>query len=164
MVAVMPLTLVQLELCQLEALQTDPTQLDGIPVVGGALPPRFILDGAASALKKGSLPLWSSPFLFVEGSLPRAVGSGGFKGAPVNGRVEIGYGVAEEYRGRGLATEAVSELVRLAFLQANVVAVFAETAVDNGPSQRVVEKAGFRRTGERDAGEDGVVYQWLLVR
>ena len=78
----MPLTLVQLELPQLEALQTDPTQLDGIPVVGGALPPPFILDGAASALKEGSLPLWFSPFLFVEGSLPRAVGSGGFKGAP----------------------------------------------------------------------------------
>jgi RimJ/RimL family protein N-acetyltransferase len=108
--------------------------------------------------------LWFSPFLFVEGTLPRAVGSGGFKGAPMNGRVAIGYGVAGECRGRGIATEAVTRLAGVAFCQPNVVEVFAETAMDNGPSQRVVEKVGFRRTGQRDAGEDGVVYQWLLVR
>ena len=160
----MPVTLVQLELPQLEALRTDPTRLNGVPVVSGALPPQFILDGAASALKEGNPPLWFSPFLFVEGSLPQAVGSGGFKGAPVNGRVEIGYGVAEEYRGRGIATKAVTELASVAFCQSNVVEVFAETAVENGPSQRVVEKAGFRHKGQRDTGEDGVVYQWLLVR
>jgi ribosomal-protein-alanine N-acetyltransferase len=130
----MPVTLVQLELSQLEALRTDPTRLNTIPIVSGALPPQFILDAA------------------------------GFKGAPINGRVEIGYGVAGEYRGRGVATEAITKLARVAFCQPSVEEVFAETATENEPSQRVVAKVGFRHTGQRDAGEDGVVYQWLLVR
>jgi RimJ/RimL family protein N-acetyltransferase len=160
----MPVTLVQLELSQLEALRTDPTRLDTIPIVSGALPPQFILDAAASAMKDGRPSLWSSPFLFVAGTLPQAVGSGGFKGAPINGRVEIGYGVAGEYRGRGVATEAITKLARVAFCQPSVEEVFAETATENEPSQRVVAKVGFRHTGQRDAGEDGVVYQWLLVR
>jgi [ribosomal protein S5]-alanine N-acetyltransferase len=160
----MPVTLLQLELPQLGALRADPTRLDAVPVVTGALPPRFILDAAVAALKGGKPPLWFSPFLFVEGISPRAVGSGGFKGAPSNGRVEIGYGVAGECRGRGIATEAIARLARVAFRQPDVVEVFAETAMDNGPSQRVVQKAGFRHTGQRDAGRDGVVDQWLLVR
>jgi [ribosomal protein S5]-alanine N-acetyltransferase len=160
----MRITLIQLELAELQALQTDATRLNGIRVVRGALPPKFILDRAAFALKEGNPQLWFSPFAFVEGSLPQAVGSGGFKGAPVNGRVEIGYGVADEYRGKGIATKAVSELVRIAFSQPSVLEVFAETAVDNRPSQRVAEKAGFRHIGERHTEEDGVVNQWLLVR
>jgi [ribosomal protein S5]-alanine N-acetyltransferase len=124
--AVTSITLVQLELPQLEALRTDPARCKSISIVTGALPPQFILDGAASALKKGNPTLWFSPFLFVEENPFRAVGSGGFKGPPVNGRVEIGYGVAEECRGRGIATRAVGELARVAFLQPNVVEVFAE--------------------------------------
>ena len=58
--------------------------------------------------------------------------------------------VAPEEQGRGVATTAVAELCRMAFEQAEVTQVVAETAVGNVPSQRVLEKVGFVRVGTRD--------------
>ena len=43
------------------------------------------------------------------------MGSGGFKGNPLGGGVEIGYEIARVFRNRGLATEAVEGMISLAF-------------------------------------------------
>ncbi len=76
------------------------------------------------------------------------VGDTGFKGRPDrDGTVEIGYGIAPAYRGRGYATEAVHALVRWAYAQPEVKRVVAESAPDNAASIRVLGKAGFRPTG-----------------
>jgi RimJ/RimL family protein N-acetyltransferase len=42
--------------------------------------------------------------------------------------------------------------------------IFAETAVYNLPSQRVLENNLFLRTGIRDTADDGPVVQWQLNR
>jgi ribosomal-protein-alanine N-acetyltransferase len=160
----MNITVVLLDLAQLQALMIDPTQLDGTPVVAGALPPDFILTAAIEALAQGQPPVWYSVFAFVQARPAQVVGTGGFKGAPVDGRVDVGYGVAEAMRGRGIATSAVRELLKLAFADPDVTEVLAETAVDNRPSRRVVEKAGFRHIGRRDTAEDGLVDRWLVSR
>lgn len=62
--------------------------------------------------------------------------------------VEIGYGVDEALRGRGLATEAVGALVDWGRDREDVGVIFAETLTANLPSRRVLEKNGFRRCGE----------------
>lgn len=62
--------------------------------------------------------------------------------------VEIGYGVDEAFRGRGLATEAVGALVDWGREREDVGAFLAETLTANLPSRRVLEKSGFRRRGE----------------
>ncbi len=62
--------------------------------------------------------------------------------------VEIGYGVDEAFRGRGLATEAVGALVDWGRDREDVGAFLAETLTANLPSRRVLEKCGFRRRGE----------------
>ncbi len=62
--------------------------------------------------------------------------------------VEIGYGVDEAFRGRGLATEAVGALVDWGRGREDVDAILAETLTANLPSRRVLEKCGFRRCGE----------------
>lgn len=62
--------------------------------------------------------------------------------------VEIGYGVDEAFRGRGLATEAVGALVDWGREREDVDAILAETLTANLPSRRVLEKNGFRRCGE----------------
>ena len=55
----------------------------------------------------GAAAPWWAPFLVVHMAAQRVVGLGGFKGpADRAGEVEIGYGIAPEYRGQGLATEA----------------------------------------------------------
>ncbi len=62
--------------------------------------------------------------------------------------VEIGYGVDEAFRGRGLATEAVGALVDWGRGREDVGVILAETLTANLPSRRVLEKNGFRRRGE----------------
>lgn len=84
------------------------------------------------------------------------VGEFCFKGIGEDGKVEIGYGVAEDWRGNGYATEAVSALVDWAMKRPGVLMVTAETEPSNVASQRVLEKAGFVRTGE--VGAEGPRY------
>ena len=74
-----------------------------------------------------------------------------FKGPGRN--PEIGYGILEQYRGRGYATEAVKLALKWAFSHPEVASVEAETDPDNTASRRVLEKCGFRPNGE--IGEEG---------
>ena len=74
----------------------------------------------------------------------RIVGSLAFKGPPDReNAVEIGYGFDSFYHNRGLATEAVGEMVRWALDEEGVEAVIAETANMNVASMRVLQKVGF---------------------
>jgi RimJ/RimL family protein N-acetyltransferase len=61
------------------------------------------------------------------------------------GTAEIGYWVADEARGRGLCTRALRLAAIWALDSAERLQLRAD--VDNGPSNRVAEKAGFRREG-----------------
>ena len=79
-----------------------------------------------------------------------------FKGITEEGVTEIGYGIDEDYQGRGYATEAVSALVDWAFRQPGITCAMAETEADNFASQKVLRKAGFMPTGE--IGEEGPRY------
>ena len=160
----MSLAVIPLDLRQLKSLEVDALHLDGMQVAIGALPPWFILLGAVGALHEGKPSVWFSPYAFIDNRLDQVVGTGGFKGSPVDRRVEIGYGVATELRGKGLATAAVRELVRVAFSDPVVVEVYAETATDNVASRRVVEKAGFRHLGRRPTDADGIVDRWLMSK
>ena len=76
-----------------------------------------------------------------------------FKGLRDNGIAEIGYGILEEHRGQGYATEAVQAAYRWAFGHPEVTALEAETDPGNAASQRVLQKCGFRPNGT--FGEEG---------
>ena len=65
--------------------------------------------------------------------------------------VEVGYGLVEEARGAGVATEALTALTALA--TAAGVRVRASVRPDNAPSIRVLAKCGF--TELRGSSEDG---------
>lgn len=77
----------------------------------------------------------------------RLVGCGGFKGAPTDGVVEVGYETRVAYRRNGFAAEAVQAHVRWALQQPDVQLVVAETRADNKDSMSVLSKLGFRRAG-----------------
>ena len=79
------------------------------------------------------------------------------------GVIEVGYGIAPERRGRGFATGAVGKLVELARDDRRIRIVSAETAVNNSPSQRTLEKNGFTRIGGRIDPEDGAVFCWQVT-
>ena len=79
-----------------------------------------------------------------------AVGGIGFFGPPdVKGSVEIGYGLVESVRGRGLATEALIATTQCA-LRNGAVQIKADTDLKNYASQRVLVKAGFTEVSRSD--------------
>lgn len=81
------------------------------------------------------------------------VGDLSFKGLNEDGSVEIGYGIKDEFQGRGYATEAVMAAVDWALKQTGVLRVEAEAEPDNTASQRVLAKCGFVLNGI--VGEEG---------
>jgi L-amino acid N-acyltransferase YncA len=85
----------------------------------------------------------------------RAVGGMGFHGAPdEQGRVEIGYDLAESARGHGYAAEALGALARWALAREDVSTLLATVDRDNLASQAVLTRNGFVQVGEKgDAGE-----------
>ncbi|MFI1421981.1 GNAT family N-acetyltransferase [Streptomyces sp. NPDC020731] len=81
----------------------------------------------------------------------RAVGAMGFHGVPDEaGRVEIGYDLSVDARGRGYATEALRTLSRWALEQDGVRTVAAAVEQENVPSQKVVDRAGFSEVSRQE--------------
>ncbi|AWB93363.1 GNAT family N-acetyltransferase [Aeromicrobium chenweiae] len=76
------------------------------------------------------------------------VGNAGFKGAPVDGRAELGYRILPEHRRHGIALAAVMLLLDHARGTPGLERVIARIAPDNQASVGVVTAAGFVPDGE----------------
>jgi ribosomal-protein-alanine N-acetyltransferase len=59
----------------------------------------------------------------------------------------LGYWLAQAAGGRGVATAAVRDIVRVAFAELGLHRIQADTLVDNDASQRVLKRNGFVRIG-----------------
>jgi ribosomal-protein-alanine N-acetyltransferase len=80
----------------------------------------------------------------------------------------VGYWLAEDAQGQGLATQALREAVHLAFHELHLHRVQAETLVHNLRSQRVLDRLGFARYDLAPANlkiagrwQDNLLYQLL---
>ncbi len=106
---------------------------------GEGWPHADTLDGLRMALDHGHAPGW---LVTLEGMV---IGDCGTHGEPDdNGDVELGYGLAAPYRGRGYGTEVVIGLSSWLLDQGDVRRVVARrVAVANTPSRRALERAGF---------------------
>lgn len=69
---------------------------------------------------------------------------------------EIGYGIIPKERRKGYCTEAVKIAVDYLFLSKPITRIQAHTNVENTASQKVLEKAGFKK--------EGVVRKRVFVR
>ena len=104
---------------------------------------------------------WTLGFGVVHHDDARVIGSAGFKGPPgEDGIVEIAYGIAPGYEGKGFATEAARALVAFAVERVDVTAIRAHTMPENGASAHVLAKCGFHHVGEVMDPEDGRVWRW----
>jgi RimJ/RimL family protein N-acetyltransferase len=83
------------------------------------------------------------PRFFVTDDPIELIGWGGFKGAPRDGVVELGYEIAASHWGRGFATAVTRAMVDEAFDAADVTSVIAHTLPEQNASNRVLEKVGF---------------------
>jgi ribosomal-protein-alanine N-acetyltransferase len=81
----------------------------------------------------------------------------------VDETAEVGYRVAEDVAGRGVATSTLRTLCRLAAEQYGLRTLKAKTSNENVASQRVLEKAGFVSLGPTDVGgRPGTLYECRL--
>ena len=115
-------------------------------------PPELLADALALFLEKlehhPEMAGWLSWYWVLREKERILVGCGGFKGPPrPDGSVEIGYSVLPQYQRCGYASEAIGGLVDWAFAHGKVSYVIAETAPENKPSIRLLEKLGFRAVG-----------------
>jgi ribosomal-protein-alanine N-acetyltransferase len=86
-------------------------------------------------------------------------------------RADIGYDLARELWGQGLATEALTAAIRFGFSDMQLNRIEAETIADNEPSTRLLGRLGFALEGTRrsywnDDGtfHDGAIYGLLHDR
>jgi len=66
---------------------------------------------------------------------------------PAGKMSEIGYFLIPDERGKGYCTEAINIIVDYLFLSKNIERIQAMTDLRNVGSQKVLEKAGFKREG-----------------
>ncbi len=125
-----------------------------------SMPPAFIARLSLRLAEQGVPAPWCCTFLIRRTRDGRFVGACGFKAAPEEGRVEVGYGVAPEARGEGAATAALRALIQKAF-EAGAQAVLAEVEPHNHASLAVVHKAGLSWKGRRVDESGDEVEQWL---
>jgi RimJ/RimL family protein N-acetyltransferase len=84
-------------------------------------------------------------FAITEPPADRPLGSIGVRVLHGRGIAEVGYDVAAEARGRGLATAALEVVSRWALEKLPIARIQLTTHEDNVASQRVAEKAGYTR-------------------
>lgn len=126
----------------------------------GSIPPKHVLSRSVQNAQSAKAEIWSLPYMIFNQN--RVVGFCGFKDEPKAGEVEIGYNVAEQQQGRGLAKSAVNKLCNAAFnsgLIENVVALISPT---NVASLKVVKANNFVFAGGVVDDEGEELEKWVL--
>jgi ribosomal-protein-alanine N-acetyltransferase len=121
----------------------------GYPLPGSRVAARNMVQQAEAAGAGEHFP-WGMFQMILRGT-GEVIGDIGFHGPPDDsGVVEIGYGLVEQYRGRGLAGESAVAIRDLAWSCPEVTRIIARTDDDNAASAGVLRRAGFREDDVTD--------------
>jgi RimJ/RimL family protein N-acetyltransferase len=117
------------------------------------VPSPYTVDDAAAYIER-SAAAWRSgaaaPFVIVDAATGTLLGSIGLHDLGVaTGPAHVGYWVAAEARGRGVATRALRLVARWALEDLALDRLEVQVFVENERSQRVAARAGFTRDGIR---------------
>ena len=76
----------------------------------------------------------------------------------------MGYYIAEKYLGKGIMTEAVTQICEYVFEKSDIIRIYAEPFAHNTASCRVLEKAGFQYEGtlRSNAVKNGKVFDMKM--
>ncbi|MFI5154120.1 MAG: GNAT family N-acetyltransferase, partial [Chitinophagales bacterium] len=106
----------------------------------------------------GFNPPWVGYFVKMNNDF---VGSAGYKGKPVNHKIEIAYGTFPEFQRRGVATAICREMVNLALETDPSLIISARTLPEFNYSTKVLMKNGFKFSGAVWDKDDGEVWEWI---
>jgi [ribosomal protein S5]-alanine N-acetyltransferase len=147
---------------------------EAAPLIAAALPEDFPRDGERRFLELRLRQMrsderyleWCPHAVVLRG---RMIGHAGYHGPPGRNAtqnpdaVEFGYTIEPDYRGRGYATDAASQLMRMAE-ERGITRFVLSCSPDNEPSLAIIRKLGFVQTGEAMDDEDGLEYVFELHR
>ncbi len=105
------------------------------------------------------LIVYAAIWAIVQRSTRRLIGNASFKGAPVDGNAEIGYGTDAPFRGQGFMTEAIRAFVEWGKTRSELNGIVAETLKNNPASQRVLKNAGFELYSEKKGEVDSIFWR-----
>jgi|GEM_PF-1868796 len=128
-----------------------PQRLTGRALASG-LPPADVASRIRRYLEAGKPAYWVGMCYILDAD-GCCIGGCGFKDVPREREVEVGYGLAEERRGQGYASAALSKLVAMAEASGELDALLAYISPNNAASIRVATRAGFVK-GERVLHEE----------
>jgi RimJ/RimL family protein N-acetyltransferase len=103
---------------------------------------------------------WIGYFASLDGN--EIVGCGGFKGKPIDGKIEIAYATFKGYEGQGMGTEICRQLVLLSLQTDPAIRITARTLPENNASTKILRRNGFEMLGIVYDEEDGNVWEWEL--
>jgi [ribosomal protein S5]-alanine N-acetyltransferase len=131
---------------QMVRVYCDPEVMRFIP--GGALADeeavRSLLDTYARTQEERGFSSWA----LIERDTGELVGDVGFGIFDRTGEIELGYTLARDYWGRGLATEAAGAALASGLAHLEVRRVIAVVDAENHASLRVPQRLGMRRVGD----------------
>ena len=125
---------------EVQRITDDPAIIDNIIFLKAP----FTLDDALDLVQSGPNHVFYGAWQRETGELVGVVGTHLFG----SDEVEIGYWMATRFAGQGYASEAAAGIVTLLSDRYPNRSIFAECRPANHASWRVLEKAGFKPTGE----------------
>ena len=129
------------DLDALAAIWADPEVTRFLPSRGVPIPRERVEKSLAAFIKhwQRGYGVWS-----IREISSQMVGYCGLRYLDELEEVEVLYGLAKAYWGRGIATQAVKASVRYGFEIANLSRIIVLTLPENLASRRVIEKAGLQ--------------------
>ncbi|MCP3739506.1 GNAT family N-acetyltransferase [Rossellomorea sp. BNER] len=100
----------------------------------------------------------------------KVIGSCGFLNrVPKHYRTEVGFELSKDYWGKGLANEALEAVIKYGFHHYQLERIEALIEPDNLPSQKLVERQGFKKEGllrhyEYTCGKFDDLYMYSLLK
>lgn len=88
------------------------------------------------------------------------VGSAGYKGKPIENKIEIAYGTFPAFQGKGFGTQICRHLITLAISTDPLIEIIARTLPDNVNSIAILKKNNFTLLGTVYDKDDGYVQEW----
>ncbi len=104
----------------------------------------------------GTLGTWQQLALALDPS-DELIGDIGFCFSEDGRSAELGFTVARQYGGRGLAQEALSSLISVLFARATLDRLDAVTDARNAPAMRLLERLGFEVRASAEVAFKGAV-------
>lgn len=92
------------------------------------------------------------------------VGTCGFTGQPVEGKIEIAYWTFSEFEGQGIASFACEELIKIALASDTAIVITAKTAPEQNASTKILSNNNFKYDSIVQDHEIGDAWLWVHTK